>query len=283
MNKRHTEHKVKAGKQIYIISLGSMILGILSISWALIHIQAQTVPVDYNENTDRIPIQADLRNSVKSSIAVPVEGSDSSSIPPQEDILYPIRPLEGDVIGKLKIPALQQILPIIHGTDEDELEEGIGHFSESVLPGENNNSVLSGHRDTVFAKLGELEIGNELVVDTSAGSFTYKISTIRIVDKDDKTIIVPTDHAVLTVSTCYPFHFIGAAPDRYILVADLIAEVRSPQHEDLSAYPYPLTARCQGIFWRENGSDHPKQYFILCATAAMDGRILKKRCTSHLI
>ncbi|MEK5494654.1 class D sortase [Paenibacillus sp. FSL R7-0297] len=228
MNKRHTEHKVKAGKQIYIISLGSMILGILSISWALIHIQAQTVPVAYNENTDLIPIQADQRHSVKSSIAVPVEAGDSSSIPPQDDILYPIRPLEGDVIGKLIIPALQQILPIIHGTDEDELEEGIGHFSESVLPGENNNSVLSGHRDTVFAKLGELEIGNELVVDTSAGSFTYKISAIRIVDKDDKTIIVPTDHAVLTVSTCYPFHFIGAAPDRYILIADLIAEVRSP-------------------------------------------------------
>ncbi|MBW4083672.1 class D sortase [Paenibacillus sp. S150] len=197
--------------------------------WALIHIQAQAVPAVYNGDNDLPPIQVDQQKGVKGSTVVPVEAGGSISTPQHDDILYPIRPLEGDVIGKLSIPALQQILPIIHGTDEDELEQGIGHFSQSVLPGENNNSVLSGHRDTVFAKLGELEIGNKLVVETSAGTFTYKISAIRIVHKDDKTIIVPTDHAVLTVITCYPFRFIGAAPDRYILIADLIDKVRSPQ------------------------------------------------------
>jgi sortase A len=57
--------------------------------------------------------------------------------------------LEGDNIGNLTIPALKQIMPIIHGTDENELKKGIGHFTQSVLPGEINNSVLSGHRDTL--------------------------------------------------------------------------------------------------------------------------------------
>jgi len=229
VNNRGTDHKVKARKRVCIISLGSLILGVFFICWALIRIQAQVVPVVYSGNNDFSSIQIDELKDVKSSTAVPAETSDSISALPHDEILYPIRPLEGDVIGKLEIPDLQQILPIIHGTDEDELEKGIGHFSQSVLPGENDNSVLSGHRDTVFARLGELEIGNKLIVETSAGTFTYKISAIRIVHKDDKTIIVPTDHAVLTVITCYPFRFIGAAPDRYILTADLIAEVRSPQ------------------------------------------------------
>jgi len=74
----------------------------------------------------------------------------------------------------------------------------------------------------VFTRLGELKKGDRLVVDTAAGRFTYQIRRIRIVDKDDRTVIVPTDHAVLTVTTCYPFRYVGNAPDRYILIADLI-------------------------------------------------------------
>lgn len=100
----------------------------------------------------------------------------------------------------------------------------MGHFSQSVLPGAKDNCVLSGHRDTVFAELGKLKVGDRLVARTQAGTFTYEISRIRIVDKDDKTVIVPADHAVLTVTTCYPFDYLGSAPDRYVLVADLVTD-----------------------------------------------------------
>jgi sortase A len=137
--------------------------------------------------------------------------------------LYSERPKEGENIGELIIPKLDARLPIYHGTDEDELEKGVGHFAGSVLPGEKDNSVLSGHRDTVFRKLGEVGKGDLLVVNTSAGEFTYKVKKVRIVDKDDRTVIVPKPRATLTVSTCYPFDFIGDSPERYILVADLIS------------------------------------------------------------
>ena len=137
-------------------------------------------------------------------------------------VLYPERPGIGDEIGRLVIPKLGAALPIFHGTDEDELEKGVGHFADSVLPGENDNSVLSGHRDTVFRELGEVGKGDLLTVETSAGQFTYKVRQVRIVDEDDRTVIVPRSNAVLTVSTCYPFDFIGYAPERYILVANLI-------------------------------------------------------------
>jgi len=139
-----------------------------------------------------------------------------------DSVLYPVRPEIGEEIGELYIPKLDATLPIYHGTSEDELDKGVGHYADSVLPGENDNSVLAGHRDTVFRKLGEVGEGDLLIVRTSAGEFTYKVNKVRIVDKEDRTVIVPKPKATLTVSTCYPFIYVGSAPQRYILVAYLL-------------------------------------------------------------
>lgn len=140
-----------------------------------------------------------------------------------KDIHYPSDPQIGDLMGELIIPKLGASLPIIHGTDEDELEQGVGHFAGSVLPGQDDNSVLSGHRDTVFRDLGKVGKGDEFIVNTADGTFTYRVRQVRIVDEDDRTVIVPKPRATLTVSTCYPFDFVGYAPERYILVADLVS------------------------------------------------------------
>jgi sortase A len=142
----------------------------------------------------------------------------------REEVIYPVRPEIGEEIGELYIPKLNSTLPIYHGTNEEELEKGVGHFSGSVLPGEDDNCVLSGHRDTVFRKLGEVGEGDSLIVRTSAGEFEYQVKKVRIVDEDDRTVIVPKPKATLTISTCYPFDFIGSAPERYILVAYLASE-----------------------------------------------------------
>jgi len=139
-----------------------------------------------------------------------------------DKILYPSYSMKGDNIGRLLIPVLNQELQIRQGTSVDELKKGVGHFPQSVLPGEENNCVLSGHRDTFFAQIDKLKIGDQLIVQTSKGAFNYEISRIRIVAKDDETVILPADHAVLTLSTCYPFYVVDNAPDRYILTADLV-------------------------------------------------------------
>ncbi|MFC0187311.1 class D sortase [Fictibacillus aquaticus] len=147
---------------------------------------------------------------------------------PKEKELYAVRPKKGEDMGELYIPKLNATLPIYHGTDEDELEKGVGHYANSVLPGEEDNSVLSGHRDTVFRKLGEIGKRDVLTVRTSAGEFTYKVKRVRIVDADDRTVIVPKPKATLTVTTCYPFNFIGDAPQRYILEAFLVDQKLNP-------------------------------------------------------
>ena len=80
------------------------------------------------------------------------------------------------------------------------------------------------YRDTVFRRLGEVGKGDLLVVRTSAGYFTYKVRQVRIVDADDRTIIVPKPRVTLTVTTCYLFQDIGDAPERYIIVTDMFSK-----------------------------------------------------------
>ncbi len=126
----------------------------------------------------------------------------------------------GDTVGVFYIPRLDREIPIIEGTDEEELAQGVGHYAGTGYPGENKQILLSGHRDTVFRQFGELEDGGELHVKMEHGTFIYEIRDHKIVDADDTTVIDPsrTDE-VLTVSTCYPFSFIGSAPDRYVIYA----------------------------------------------------------------
>lgn len=137
-------------------------------------------------------------------------------------VSYSPYPKIGDVIGTISLPSLNEKLPIIEGTDDAELRRGVGHFVGSVLPGVSDNSVLAGHRDSVFSNLGKLGMGDRIVVRTIAGEFTYTVTKFRIVKADDRTVIVPTPTAILTLSTCYPFRYIGNAPKRYIVSAELI-------------------------------------------------------------
>jgi sortase A len=130
-------------------------------------------------------------------------------------------PKKGDVIGIVRLPKIESELPIVEGTSEDELEVGVGHYSDTALPGQNDQILLSGHRDTVFRRLGELEIGDKIIVEMPYGTFTYKIYHTKIVPADDTTIIGSTfPKEVLNISTCYPFRYIGNAPDRYIIYAE---------------------------------------------------------------
>ena len=142
--------------------------------------------------------------------------------PSPKAITYPRNGKQGERLGTLSIPATGQKLPIIQGTENPDLKQGVGHFMGSVLPGESDNCVLSAHRDSFFSRLGELNVGDRLITETAAGTFTYKVRRIRIVGADDRTVIVPADHAVLTLSTCYPFNYVGNAPKRYIVVADMV-------------------------------------------------------------
>jgi sortase A len=132
------------------------------------------------------------------------------------------RPVLGSKIGDMIIPSISLKYPIIHGDRDEDLEKGIGHFAGSTLPGENGNVVTCGHRDTVLRSLKHVKIGDEITIKTDYGSFNYKVSKIRIVEADDRTVVVSSDKEMLTIYTCYPFNYIGYAPQRYVVAADYI-------------------------------------------------------------
>ncbi|WP_040207736.1 class D sortase [Neobacillus jeddahensis] len=131
-------------------------------------------------------------------------------------------PEMGDTVGLLTIPKIKAELAIVEGTDPDDLEKGVGHYKGSYFPGDKGQIVLSGHRDTVFRKLGELEIGDSLKIKMTYGSFTYEITHTKIVKSDDTSIItLQKQEEELILTTCYPFRYVGNAPKRYIIYAKL--------------------------------------------------------------
>ncbi|WP_099361298.1 class D sortase [Fredinandcohnia onubensis] len=130
---------------------------------------------------------------------------------------------KGETMGVLEVPKLGEKMPIIEGTDEDELAKGVGHYLGTALPTQNDQIVLSGHRDTTFRRFDELAIGDTFVVKMPYGDFTYEIVDTKIVDADDRTIIKSTaPNEELIVTTCFPFGYIGNAPHRFIFYGKMV-------------------------------------------------------------
>ncbi|GEN89177.1 class D sortase [Oceanobacillus sojae] len=124
-----------------------------------------------------------------------------------------------EAFATLEIPKLGKTLPVVEGTDPDALEKGVGHLSNSVHPDQDEQILLSGHRDTVFRDFGELELGDTFVVNMPYGEYTYEIRDTEIVPEDDTFVIGEMGEEVLVVTTCYPFHMVGNAPDRFVAYA----------------------------------------------------------------
>ncbi|PKG22388.1 class D sortase [Niallia nealsonii] len=129
---------------------------------------------------------------------------------------------EGEKIGTLYLPTVKKSIPIFEGTSNAILKKGAGHFSSSFFPGEKNNSILSGHRDTYFRVLKDLQTKDLLYIQTETGKFYYKVRKMEIVSADDQRVFTPKSRGILTLTTCYPFYYIGDAPKRYIITADLL-------------------------------------------------------------
>lgn len=146
---------------------------------------------------------------------------------PTQDIerlpTYDTYPKKGQKVGTITLESLDLSWPIIEGTEEGQLSRGVGHYIGSVLPGLNDNSILSGHRSTVFGRLGELKKGDRIFVETSAGTFVYVIEKFKVVDRNDQTVIQPSDEPTLTLTTCYPFGNIANTTEAYIVTAKLVS------------------------------------------------------------
>ncbi len=140
---------------------------------------------------------------------------ESSSLPKSPMPATMDGPSEG-LIGKIEIPRLGLSAVVLEGDDGTTLRRAIGHIPGTVLPGETGNVGLAGHRDTFFRPLRDLRVKDQIEISTLRGNFKYEVESLWVVEPDDVRVLAQSDERVLTIVTCYPFSYIGAAPKRFI-------------------------------------------------------------------
>jgi sortase A len=126
---------------------------------------------------------------------------------------------DGEVIGEIQVPRLGLKAIVIQGDSPANLRRAVGHISKSALPGEWGNVAVAGHRDTFFRPLRDIRPGDKITFSTPARGFEYLVESIEIVAPNDIHVFEPSTGHDLTFVTCYPFHFLGPAPKRFIVRA----------------------------------------------------------------
>jgi sortase A len=124
-------------------------------------------------------------------------------------------------IGILRIPKIHVEVPVLDGTDELSLNRGVGRIAGTASPGQEGNIGIAGHRDSFFRGLKDVALGDTVEVVTQRRIETYIIDNVVIVDPHDTSVLQARQRPSLTLVTCYPFHFVGSAPRRYIVQASL--------------------------------------------------------------
>jgi sortase A len=127
----------------------------------------------------------------------------------------------GAVVGRLEIPRVGVSAIVREGDDVTTLRRAVGHIPGTALPGETGNAGLAGHRDTFFRGLAEIRTGDQITLTTPAGNARYLVRSTRVVDPSEVSVLAPTARSILTLVTCYPFNYIGAAPKRFIVRAEI--------------------------------------------------------------
>lgn len=139
------------------------------------------------------------------------------------------------LLTRLQIPKIQVDAIVVEGASRRELSEGPGHMKQTAQPGETGNAVITGHRDTFFRHIYELNKGDQIQVRRSGRTFTYEVTGRKIVMPEDISVIKPTNNPQLTLITCYPTYYIGPAPKRLVVFSKLVESDGQPVNEATQA------------------------------------------------
>jgi sortase A len=138
-----------------------------------------------------------------------------------------VKPLtRGEIIGRVDIPRLKLSAAVAEGDDDKTLGKAVGHLPDTPLPWHRRGNVaLAAHRDGLFRRLEKIRVDDDVRIVTPRGEYQYRVKRTRIVDPDDVWVIAPTEMPTITLITCYPFSFVGNAPQRFVVQAEMIGYV----------------------------------------------------------
>ncbi len=152
------------------------------------------------------------------------------SVAPEPGVVAPPRPATGDLLGRLEIPRLNLAAIVREGVDDDTLRRAVGHIPSTALPGEAGNFSIAAHRDTLFRALKDIRKDDRVTFQSDNHTFTYQVESTRIVKPTDISVLQPeadqerAPQKTLTMITCYPFYFVGSAPERFVVKARLVED-----------------------------------------------------------
>jgi len=148
---------------------------------------------------------------------------------------------DNHLLGRLTIPRLQLTATVREGVSENTLSRALGHIPDTALPGQRGNVGVAGHRDTLFRELRNIQKNDLIRFETLHGTYLYQVDSTQIVKPEDVSVLNAKQYPELTLVTCYPFYYVGSAPDRFIVKARQVQDAskgeqltkKSPEPADL--------------------------------------------------
>ncbi|MGE0862267.1 MAG: class D sortase [Vicinamibacterales bacterium] len=147
-------------------------------------------------------------------------------------------PAAGGLVGMLEVPRLRLSAPVVEGDDDAVLQASAGHLPDTPLPWQPGNSAIAGHRDGLFRPLKDVKVGDEITFRSTRDELRYRVTATAIVEPDDLSVLASRRQDALTLITCYPFYYVGAAPQRFVVHAERVAGA-SPAAGDRQAATRP--------------------------------------------
>jgi sortase A len=141
-----------------------------------------------------------------------------TSPPPRRDLT------RGVPLAELSIPRIHLSAVVLHGSDTLTLRRGLGHIENTAMPGDGGNVAIAGHRDSFFRPLRNVQLGDDIFLDTVHERLHYRVSSRRVVESTEVSVLEATTEPTLTLVTCYPFWLVGQAPDRFVVRATRVME-----------------------------------------------------------
>jgi sortase A len=183
-------------RALRVLEVVLLVIGVTSIGWfATVRVAADREQTSLSRELDRIAV---------------------ASRPASESA-----PSARGLVGRIEMPRLQLSALAREGADVGTLRRAVGHIPGTALPGSPGNAGFAAHRDTFFRPLKSVRKGDEVIVTTTRGVYRYIVTGTRIVEPEEVSVLDQTAGATLTLVTCYPFEYVGSAPQRFIVRAAL--------------------------------------------------------------
>jgi sortase A len=168
-----------------------------------------SIPADIPQTSDLQDVSAPASEEV---LSAPV--AEPASVEKKEP-----PPIDPNVLGRIEIPRIGMKAIVRDGADEGTLARAVGLVPGTARPGEEGNVVLAGHRDSFFRPLRRIRMNDRIRLVTPGETYEYQVASLRVVEPTEVSVLDSRGVEEITLITCYPFRFIGTAPERFIVTA----------------------------------------------------------------